>query len=85
VLAAAFLAGLVAFEVFRPGKIPVTWFGTVTSGVVRYMLFAAIEIFAGTVIWWAYRTLTCPAIEALFKPEPNKQPEPTPQSGVAQH
>lgn len=77
VLGAVIMAGLVVFEVIFPGKVPVRWFGTVTSGVFRYMVFAVVEIFAGAIIWWAYRTLTSPTIEALFKPQPTQQPEPS--------
>jgi hypothetical protein len=79
-LAAVAMAGMSIFEVIRPGKIPVTWFGTVTSGASRYVLFATIWIIAGTVLWWAYRTLTHPAIGALFKKGPNQSPEPTAMS-----
>lgn len=61
------MAGMVIFEIFRPGKIPVTWFGTVTTGVFRYMLFAAIWSIGGALLWWAYRTLTRPEIAGLFK------------------
>lgn len=79
-LVAVAMAGMAVFEVFRPGKIPVTWFGTVTSGAPRHMLFATIWIIAGIVLWWAYRTLTHPAIVALFKNGSNQPPEPTPIS-----
>jgi hypothetical protein len=75
------MSGMVVFEVFRPGKIPVTWFGMVTSGAPRYVLFTIIWIIAGIVVWWAYRTLTHPAIVVLFKKGPDHEPpEPTAMS-----
>jgi len=79
-LVAVVMAGMVVFEVCRPGVIPVTWSGTMTSGAPRYIIFATIWIIAGALLWWAYRTLTHPTIVALFKKEPNQPPEPTPMS-----
>lgn len=75
------VVAMVVFEVFRPGRIPVTWFGEITTGTFRYILFAALLGLAGMLVWWALRTLTRPEITLLFKGEPNQISEPTAASG----
>lgn len=80
-LAAALIVGLAGFEMVRPGQLPVTWFGSATSGASRYILFASLWLIAAFLLWWAFKTLTRPEIVALFKQGPNKAPEPTPTIG----
>ena len=76
-IAALAVVGLITYEIFRPGRLPVTWFGRQMQGVPRYVLFVSILGLGAYLLYWAFRTLTRIEIRSMFHQEtPNHETEP---------
>ncbi len=68
-IAGLILLGLVAYEIIRPGQMPVTWFGSQTHGAPRYLLFVFIAGIGAAFLLWVFHTLTRHEIRSLFQSE----------------